>query len=51
MYEEKFRELDTYLTYDETEILREMFEKRLDECVGIGETLTVETLKEKLIGE
>lgn len=36
------------LTDDEISILKEALEERLDKCVSIGETVTIEKLLEKL---
>lgn len=36
------------LTDDEISILKEVLEERQDKCVSIGESVTIETLLEKL---
>lgn len=36
------------LTDDEISILKEILEERQDKCVSFGETVTIETLLEKL---
>ena len=36
------------LTDDEISILKEVLEERQDRCVSIGESVTIETLLEKL---
>ncbi len=36
------------LTDDEISILKEVLEERQDKCVSVGETVTIETLLEKL---
>ena len=36
------------LTEDEISLLKEVLKERQDKCVSIGETVTIETLLEKL---
>ena len=51
MYDDTERKLNIDLSYDEIEILQEMFIERIDRCACVGEMQTVENLMEKLIGE
>lgn len=46
MYDENVKTIN--LTSDEIEILKELLEERQDKCVSIGESVTIETLLEKL---
>jgi len=39
---------DVKLTDDEATILKEALETRQDKCVSVGESVTIETLLEKL---
>ncbi|WP_313069800.1 hypothetical protein [Lacrimispora sp.] len=46
MYDVYVKEIK--LTDDEITILKEVLEVRQDKCVSVGETVTIETLLEKL---
>ena len=46
MYNEIVKSVD--LTDDEIDILKELLSYRLDECVSVGEEITVKELLEKL---
>ncbi len=46
MYDEIVKSID--LTNDEIEILKELLFYRLDQCISVGEEITVKELLEKL---
>lgn len=51
MYEEVIRHIDVDLTADELELLHEVLDIRRDQCVSLGETITLDMLTMKLLGE